>query len=419
MIEEKVATKMNNKSIDFNKIKSYFPIFGTASNENLVYLDNAATTQRPLQVLEAIRAFDESDNANPHRGAYRLAERATVRFEEARRTVASFINALPQEIVFTRNATEAVNFVARGWADRFLEPGDEILVSEMEHHSNLVPWQMAAARRNASLRFWSFDDRGELDLEELKKILTPRTRLLAIAHVSNALGTINPVDEIIRIAHDRGVKVVVDAAQSVPHMTVDVKSLDADFTVFSGHKMLGPLGIGVLYAKQQWLESMDPVHFGGDMISEVEPLRSTWNEIPWKFEAGTQNVSGAVGLAAAIDFIRRAGLPAIAAKDARLTKLALQEMRQIKDLVIYGPVRERGPVISFNLGRVHAHDLATFLDQRNIAIRSGHHCAQLVMHRLGVPATARASFYLYNSEDEVAQLVAALQAAKEYFKKWL
>jgi cysteine desulfurase / selenocysteine lyase len=410
---------MDNKSIDFNKIKAYFPIFKTAGNENLVYFDNAATTQRPREVLEAIRAFDEQDNANPHRGAYRLAERATARFEEARRTVAGFINALPQEIIFTRNATEAVNFVARGWADRFLEPGDEIVVSEMEHHSNLVPWQMAGIRRGASLRFWTFDEQGELDLAELKKCFSPRTRLLAVTHISNALGTINPIAEIIRIAHDRGVKVLVDAAQSVPHMAVDVKKLDADFVVFSGHKMLGPMGIGVLYAKREWLEAMDPVLFGGDMISEVEHQRSTWNEIPWKFEAGTQNVSGAVGLAAALEFIQRAGLGAIAARDVQLTRLALQEMRQIEDLVIYGPSRERGPVISFNLGRIHAHDLATFLDQKNIAIRSGHHCAQLVMKKLGVPATARASFYLYNSEDEVAQFIAALHAAREYFKKWL
>lgn len=406
--------------LDTRQIRSDFPLFAQPENRDLVYLDSAATAQRPRQVLSAMEQFYERDNANPHRGAYRLAERATAAYEAARSRVAGFIGAgRSEEIIFTRNATEAINMVARAWADRHVNAGDEIMVTELEHHSNLVPWQMAAQRRGARLRFLEFDASGRLDPGRMDTLLNERTRLLAITQTSNALGTIVPLKDFIDKAHAAGALVLVDGAQSVPHMTVDVQALDADFLAFSGHKMLGPLGIGVLYGKMAHLQAMDPFLFGGDMISSVDYLHSDWNEVPWKFEAGTQNVAGAVGLAAAIDYLERLGMAAIAAHTHHLTRLALERLGEIAGITLYGPRTERGPALSFNLASIHPHDLATFLDQKQIAIRSGHHCAQVVMRKLRVPATARASFYLYNDEQDVERLAGGLLQAKDYFKKWL
>jgi len=406
--------------IEVSKIRGDFPLFEQPENRGLVYLDSAATSQRPRQVLEAMDQFYRHDNANPHRGAYRLAERATEAYEAARSRVAAFIGAgRSEEIVFTRNATEAVNLVAYGWAERFIGEGDEIIVTELEHHSNLVPWQMVAQRRKAKLRYLEFDAAGTLDIGQLEGMLNGRSRLLAITQVSNALGTINPLRAFIDKAHAAGALVLVDGAQSVPHMAVDVRALNADFVVFSGHKMLGPLGIGVLYARMEHLEAMEPFLFGGDMISSVGYLSSEWNDVPWKFEAGTQNVAGAVGLAAAIDYLEGIGMAAVAEHDRKLTRLALEKLAGIEQLALYGPPPERGPVVSFNLSTIHPHDLATFLDQKGIAIRSGHHCAQVVMRKLALAATARASFYLYNDEEDVERLVTGLLQAKDYFKKWL
>lgn len=406
--------------IEVSKIRGDFPLFEQPENRGLVYLDSAATSQRPRQVLEAMDQFYRHDNANPHRGAYRLAERATEAYEAARSRVAAFIGAgRSEEIVFTRNATEAVNLVAYGWAERFVGEGDEIIVTELEHHSNLVPWQMVAQRRKAKLRYLEFDAAGNLDIGQLEGMLSGRSRLLAITQVSNALGTINPLRAFIDKAHAAGALVLVDGAQSVPHMAVDVRALNADFVVFSGHKMLGPLGIGVLYARMEHLEAMEPFLFGGDMISSVGYLSSEWNDVPWKFEAGTQNVAGAVGLAAAIDYLDGIGMAAVAEHDRKLTRLALEKLAGIEQLALYGPPPERGPVVSFNLSTIHPHDLATFLDQKGIAIRSGHHCAQVVMRKLALAATARASFYLYNDEEDVERLVTGLLQAKDYFKKWL
>mgnify|MGYP000949099027 FL=1 len=406
--------------IEVSKIRGDFPLFEQPENRGLVYLDSAATSQRPRQVLEAMDQFYRHDNANPHRGAYRLAERATEAYEAARSRVAAFIGAgRSEEIVFTRNATEAVNLVANGWAERFVGEGDEIIVTELEHHSNLVPWQMVAQRRKAKLRYLEFDAAGNLDIGQLEGMLSGRSRLLAITQVSNALGTINPLRAFIDKAHAAGALVLVDGAQSVPHMAVDVRALNADFVVFSGHKMLGPLGIGVLYARMEHLEAMEPFLFGGDMISSVGYLSSEWNDVPWKFEAGTQNVAGAVGLAAAIDYLDGIGMAAVAEHDRKLTRLALEKLAGIEQLALYGPPPERGPVVSFNLSTIHPHDLATFLDQKGIAIRSGHHCAQVVMRKLALAATARASFYLYNDEEDVERLVTGLLQAKDYFKKWL
>jgi cysteine desulfurase/selenocysteine lyase len=407
------------ETLDVEEIRRNFPIFYRPENEELVYLDNAATVQRPRQVLDAIVEFYIKHNANPHRGAYRLSEQATEQQEKARGKVARFIGAgSSEQIVFTRNATEAINFVARGWGDKFIKPGNEIVVSMLEHHSNLVPWQMAAKRTGATLRFIPFDAHGNLILDDLDKIINSRTKLVAITQASNSLGTMPPLDRIIAAAHAVGARVLVDGAQAVAHIPVNVARLDADFYAFSGHKMMGPLGIGVLYGKSQWLEEMDPVHFGGDMISDVRQYDSTWNEMPWKFEAGTQNIAGAVGLAAAIDFIKTIGLERIRAHDRSLTVYALEELDKIDQIKVYGPGDARAPVISFELAGIHPHDLATFLDQKNIAIRAGHHCAKLVMKSLGVSSTARISFYIYNSLHDIDFFIAALHEAKGFFSKW-
>ncbi|MBN2410484.1 cysteine desulfurase [candidate division KSB1 bacterium] len=406
--------------MNIKDVRKYFPIFEMPENRDLIYFDNAATSQRPLQVIKTWDKFNREYNANTHRGAYRIAEKATQEYEKARDKVAGFIGAgLSNEIVFVRGATEAINFVAYGWALKHVQAGDEILLSELEHHSNLVPWQMVAQKTGAKLKFIEFDESGQLKMEQYFQLLSAKTRLVAITQMSNVLGSITDVKSIINSALQVNARVLVDGAQTAPHMPVNVSNMDADFYVFSGHKMLGPMGTGVLYAKRERFEEMDPVFFGGSMISDVDYNSSTWNDIPWKFEAGTQNIPGVIGLGAAVDFLQQIGPDSVRAHDQALTDYALEQMQLIGQLKIFGPLTNRGPVISFSLADIHPHDLATFLDSHNIAIRAGHHCAKLIMKRLHVPATARTSFYLYNNKQEIDQFVITLDKAKDYFSKWI
>lgn len=402
--------------IDFDRIREDFPILGEVCPPRpLIYLDNAATTQKPRQVIETVANYYRRQNANVHRALYRLGEEATAAYESSRARVAQFIKAgSVREIVFVRGATEAINLVAGSWGRKVLKPGDTVLVSEMEHHSNLVPWQMVARERGAGLKFIPFLPDGTLDLSHLEDMLDG-VALLAVTQMSNVFGTINPVAEIVARAHARGVPVLVDAAQSVPHIPVDVKQIDCDFLAFSGHKMCGPTGIGVLYAKEKWLEMMDPYQCGGEMVSAVWSDRAQWNDLPYKFEAGTPNIAGAIGLGAAIDYLGALGMDNIARYEEHLARYALAAMRQIEGVRIFGEAPARGAVISFSLQDIHPHDIAQFLDADEIAIRAGHHCAQPVMRKLGVPATARASCYFYNSTDEIDQLVSSLKKVKEFF----
>ena len=403
--------------IDVEKIRKDFPILDQIVNdEPLVYLDNAATTQKPKVVLEAVNRYYQEDNANVHRGVHTLAERATASYEGARETVRRFINASSiKEVLFTRGTTTGLNWIGR-FAEEILEEGDEVLISIMEHHSNILPWQEACRKAGAKLVYVYLKD-GGLDLEDFRKKLTDRTKFVSIAHASNVLGVINPVQEIAQLAHEKGAIVVVDGAQSVPHMKIDVQTLDADFFVFSGHKMAGPTGIGVLYGKEQYLNQMSPVEFGGEMIDFVYEQSATWKELPWKFEAGTPNMAGAIGLAAAIDYLEAIGMDAIERHEQDLIAYVFPKLQAIEGLKIYGSqdLAKRSGVISFNLGDLHPHDLATALDYEGVAVRAGHHCAQPLIQYLGVPATARASFYLYNTKEDCDKHVEALIKTKEFF----
>ncbi|AYF93299.1 cysteine desulfurase [Streptococcus koreensis] len=403
--------------IEVEKIRKDFPILDQIVNdEPLVYLDNAATTQKPKAVLEAVNRYYQEDNANVHRGVHTLAERATASYEAARETVRRFINASStKEVLFTRGTTTGLNWIGR-FAEEILEEGDEVLISIMEHHSNILPWQEACRKAGAKLVYVYLKD-GGLDLEDFRKKLTDRTKFVSIAHASNVLGVINPVQEIAQLAHEKGAIVVVDGAQSVPHMKIDVQKLDADFFVFSGHKMAGPTGIGVLYGKEQYLNQMSPVEFGGEMIDFVYEQSATWKELPWKFEAGTPNMAGAIGLAAAIDYLEAIGMDAIERHEQDLIAYVFPKLQAIEGLKIYGSqdLAKRSGVISFNLGDLHPHDLATALDYEGVAVRAGHHCAQPLIQYLGVPATARASFYLYNTKEDCDKLVEALIKTKEFF----
>ena len=403
--------------IDVEKIRKDFPILDQIVNdEPLVYLDNAATTQKPKVVLEAVNRYYQEDNANVHRGVHTLAERATASYEGARETVRRFINASSiKEVLFTRGTTTGLNWIGR-FAEEILEEGDEVLISIMEHHSNILPWQEACRKTGAKLVYVYLKD-GGLDLEDFRKKLTNRTKFVSIAHASNVLGVINPVQEIAQLAHEKGAIVVVDGAQSVPHMKIDVQTLDADFFVFSGHKMAGPTGIGVLYGKEQYLNQMSPVEFGGEMIDFVYEQSATWKELPWKFEAGTPNMAGAIGLAAAIDYLEAIGMDEIERHEQDLIAYVFPKLQAIEGLKIYGSqdLAKRSGVISFNLGDLHPHDLATALDYEGVAVRAGHHCAQPLIQYLGVPATARASFYLYNTKEDCDKLVEALIKTKEFF----
>ena len=403
--------------IDVEKIRKDFPILDQIVNdEPLVYLDNAATTQKPKVVLEAVNRYYQEDNANVHRGVHTLAERATASYEGARETVRRFINASStKEVLFTRGTTTGLNWIGR-FAEEILEEGDEVLISIMEHHSNILPWQEACRKTGAKLVYVYLKD-GGLDLEDFRKKLINRTKFVSIAHASNVLGVINPVQEIAQLAHEKGAIVVVDGAQSVPHMKIDVQKLDADFFVFSGHKMAGPTGIGVLYGKDHYLNQMSPVEFGGEMIDFVYEQSATWKELPWKFEAGTPNMAGAIGLAAAIDYLEAIGMDAIEHHEQDLIAYVFPKLQAIEGLKIYGSqdLAKRSGVISFNLGNLHPHDLATALDYEGVAVRAGHHCAQPLIQYLEVPATARASFYLYNTKEDCDKLVEALIKTKEFF----
>lgn len=407
------------KRIDVERVRADFPILKREiRGKRLVYLDNAATTQKPHAVIDALDRYYEETNANVHRGIHTLADEATQAYEEARGKVARFIGAADaREVVFTRNATEAINLVARAYVEPRLKPGDEILLTEMEHHANLVPWIMLAKRTGAVLRHIPITDEGRLDLTRLPDLLTERTRFVSVIHASNVLATINPVERIVEAAHARGARILIDIAQTAPHMPVDVRKLGADFVAFSAHKMLGPMGVGVLWGRPELLEEAEPMLGGGEMIREVRLDSATWNEIPWKFEAGTPDVGGAIAFGAAIEYLEALGMDAVREHELDLNRYALQRFAEISGMAIHGPPEpeERTGVISFYDEVIHPHDLATILDLYGVAVRAGHHCAQPLMRRLGVPATARASFYIYNDRSDVDSLVAAIAEARAYF----
>ena len=403
--------------LDVEVIRKDFPILDQIVNdEPLVYLDNAATTQKPLAVLETINRYYKQDNANVHRGVHTLAERATASYEAARETIRKFINAgSTKEVLFTRGTTTSLNWVAR-YAEEVLTEGDQVLISVMEHHSNIIPWQEACKKTGAKLVYAYLKD-GQLDMEDLANKITEKTKFVSLAQVSNVLGCINPVKEIAKLAHQVGAYMVVDGAQSAPHMAIDVQDLDCDFFTLSGHKMLGPTGIGVLYGKEEILNQMNPIEFGGEMIDFVYEQEATWKELPWKFEAGTPNMAGAIGLAAAVEYLEKIGMDAIEAHEQELIAYVFPKLQAIDGLTIYGSqdLAQRSGVIAFNLGDLHPHDLATALDYEGVAVRAGHHCAQPLLQYLDVPATARASFYIYNTKADCDKLVDALQKTKEFF----
>ena len=404
---------------DIERIRRDFPILKRdIGDARLVYLDNAATSQRPVQVLAEMTRFYRDHNANIHRGVHTLSVEATDLYEEARGKVARFINARrPEELVFTRNTTESINLVAHGWGRKFLQAGDEVVISEIEHHSNIVPWQMLRDERGIVLKYIPMQPDGTLDLDVALQIIGPKTKLLAITAMSNALGTIVPLDVLIPMAREHGAKVLIDGAQSVPHLPVDVQALDADFLAFSAHKMLGPTGMGALWARYELLDQMDPFMGGGDMILTVTMERSTWADVPAKFEAGTPNVGGAVGFGAAVDYLSALGMDAVRAHEVELTDYALRRLGDVPGVSIFGPpnAEDRGGVISFELEGVHPHDVGQVLDTHGVAVRTGHHCAQPVMAALNVPATARASFYIYNTTEEVDRLAVALEEVSRFF----
>ncbi|MDQ3767537.1 MAG: cysteine desulfurase [Actinomycetota bacterium] len=399
-------------------LRKDFPVFDTlARGKRLVYLDSASTSQKPHQVIDRMVRFYESENANVHRGIYELAERATTAYEAARESCARFVRARShRSIVFTRGTTEAINLVRFTWGRANIHAGDEILLTEMEHHSNLVPWQLLAQESGAVLRFLPIDDDGKLRVDLLEDYVTDRTKLVGMGLMSNVLGTINPVRTVADAAHSVGARVMVDAAQAAPHLAIDVNELDADFLAYSAHKMCGPTGAGVLYGREDLLEAMPPFHGGGEMIREVYPDHSTWNDIPYKFEAGTPNIAQAVGMGAAVEYLEALGMDLVREHEIGMARYAMSAL-EAAGAHVYGPKdpAERGAVISFTIGGVHPHDMATIVDQEGVCIRAGHHCAQPLMRRLGVPATARASFYIYNTPEDVDALTDALEKCKEWF----
>ncbi|WP_066291263.1 cysteine desulfurase [Bacillus sp. FJAT-29937] len=405
--------------MNIQDIRKQFPILHQEVNGNpLVYLDSAATSQKPIQVIEAVDKYYREYNSNVHRGVHTLGTRATDGYEGAREKVRKFINAKStEEIIFTRGTTTALNLVASSYARANLKEGDEIVISYMEHHSNIIPWQQVAKHTGAVLKYIPLQEDETISLADVRELVTSNTKIVSIMHVSNVLGVVNPVKEIAKIAHENGAIMVVDGAQSAPHLKVDVQDLDCDFFALSGHKMCGPTGIGVLYGKKQFLENMEPIEFGGEMIDFVGLYESSWKELPWKFEGGTPIIAGAIGLGAAIDFLQEIGLENIEAHEHKLAAYALEKMSQVEGITIYGPkeASKRTGVVTFNLDDVHPHDVATVLDAEGIAVRAGHHCAQPLMKWLKASATARASFYLYNTEEEIDKLVKGLVKTKEYF----
>ena len=419
MSREIISMPDTSPEPDWAAVRDLFPILSEeVGGKPLVYLDSAATSQKPQVVIDALTDYYEHTNANVHRGIHELSRRSTVAYEDARARLARFIGASgPEELVWTRGTTEAINLVAGSWALDSLREGDEILISTMEHHSNIIPWQLVARRTGAKVKYIEVDDEGRLVLDDLPELLTSRTRLVAISHVSNALGTVNPVREIVEQAKAAGALVLVDGAQAAPHRRVDVQELGCDFYAFSGHKMCGPTGVGGLWARKELLESMPPYHGGGEMIRIVGREESTWAEVPHKFEAGTPNIAGAVGIAVAADFLDGLGFDAIAEHGRDVMSYAIERLSDIGHIRIFGPtdLEERSGVVSFVMGDAHPHDISTILDSEGIAIRAGHHCAQLVMQHFGVSATARASFYLYNSRDDVDRLAEGLELVQGIF----
>jgi cysteine desulfurase/selenocysteine lyase len=403
--------------LDAHEIRRQFPFFQPHPEmRSLIYLDNAATTQKPYAVLDALMNFYAHHNANVHRGAYGVGAKASELFEAARERVARFLNARESaEIIFTRGTTESINLVAASWGGSQLREGDEIIVSEMEHHANILPWMQIARAKGARIVVWRITDEGRLDLDELRRLITERTRMVAVTHISNVLGTINPVADISRIAHEAGALCLVDAAQSAAHLPLDVQALDCDFLAFSGHKAYGPTGIGVLYGKRALLEQMPPYQTGGGMIRKVSWDEVVWADVPARFEAGTPAIAEAIGLHAALDFIDAIGRERIAAQEHALTQYALQRLQEVPDLRLYGPQPDRAGIFAFTLADIHPHDIATVLDSRDIAIRSGHHCAHPLGDRLGVPATARVSLAIYNDTDHIDALIEGLHYVRQVF----
>ncbi|MFQ5969629.1 MAG: cysteine desulfurase [Nitrososphaerales archaeon] len=408
-------------TFNVTKIRDDFPILNrkVRNNKPLVYLDNAATTQKPRQVIEAMHDYYMNYNANIHRAVHQLAEEATNAYEGARDKLAKFVNASREEIVFVRNTTEAINLIAYAWGRENVVKDDKVVITEFEHHSNIVPWQLLTQEKGAKLEYVRISDDGLLMLDDLHDALANNSvKLVSLSHMSNVLGTIAPVQEIIKLCHEKGVPVLIDAAQSVPQMPVDVQKLDCDFMAFSAHKMLGPTGVGVLYAKREYLEKMRPFIGGGDMIKEVHKYDTRWNDLPWKYEAGTPNIADVIGYGIAIDYLNKLGMGNVRDHEKELTKYALDRITGVKGVSVYGSmgIEKRGGVISFNFGDIHPHDLASILDEDGVAIRSGHHCAQPLMERLGVAATSRVSFYIYNTKEEVDVFINSLDRARVIFR---
>lgn len=415
---------MQKGALNIEKIREDFPILKrkVSGGKSLVYLDNAATTQKPLAVINAIHDYYMNYNSNIHRAVHQLAEEATLEFEKTREKVAEFINARStEEIVFTRNATEAINLVAYSWGRTNVKKEDRIVITELEHHSNIVPWQILTSEKGAKLDYVGTDDNGYLKLQEYMNYLESskkKVKLVSVSHMSNVLGTIVPVNDMIKMSHEKGIPVLIDAAQSVPHMPVDVQKMDCDFMAFSAHKMLGPTGVGILYVKKEILEKMPPFIGGGDMIKEVHKYETRYNDLPYKFEGGTPNIADVIGFSAAIDYLNKLGMDKVREHEVELTEYALDIITKVKGVTLYGPrnTEDRGGVISFNIGDIHPHDLATIMNDHGVAIRSGHHCAQVLMERLDVAATSRASFYIYNTKEEIDIFVSALGEARRLFK---
>ena len=418
---------MQKGALNTKIIRGDFPILKrtVSGGKPLVYLDNAATTQKPLAVINAIHDYYMNYNSNIHRAVHQLAEEATLEFEKTREKVAEFINARStEEIVFTRNATEAINLIAYSWGRTNIKKEDSIVITELEHHSNIVPWQILTSEKGAKLEYVGTDDNGYLKLQEYMDYLDgnnnkkKKVKLVSVSHMSNVLGTIVPINDMIKMSHEKGIPIVVDGAQSVPHMPVDVQKMDCDFMAFSAHKMLGPTGVGILYVKKEILEKMPPFIGGGDMIKEVHKYDTRYNDLPYKFEGGTPNIADVIGFAAAIDYLNKIGMDKVREHEVELTGYALDKITRVKGVTLYGPrnTKDRGGVISFNIGDIHPHDLATIMNDHGVAIRSGHHCAQVLMERLDVSATSRASFYIYNTKEEVDIFVSALEEARRIFK---
>ena len=413
---------MQKSALNVKKIRQDFPILKrkVMGGKQLVYLDNAATTQKPLAVIDAISDYYSNYNSNIHRAVHQMAEEATIAYEETRQKIAKFINARhTDEIIFTRNTTEAINLVSYSWGRANVSRGDKVVISEIEHHSNIVPWQILTQEKGAKLEYVGVDDSGYLKMQEYEKYLaSKKVKLVSLSQMSNVLGTIVPIEKMIKMSHEKGIPVLVDGAQSVPHMPVDVQKMDCDFMAFSAHKMLGPTGVGVLYVKREILEKMQPFIGGGDMIKEVHKYETRYNDLPYKFEGGTPNIADVIGFGAALDYLTNIGMDRVREHEIEITKYALDKITGVKGVTLYGPpnAKDRGGVVSFNIGDIHPHDLATIMNDRGVAIRSGHHCAQVLMERLDVSATSRASFYIYNTKDEVDTFIDALSEARRLFK---